>query len=660
MFNLKKSIVSLALAGCIGFSLVACSRTQQVYVDNGNNQQQTTIPYTFVSDKYFVKSGVTDYVIVVPAECSDEITTAAQELKSFFSEATGANPQIYGDDEALPTGAKYFSLGETTYAEENVVGGNGGVANQGYRLVTVGDNLYILGNGDHGVVYGVYDLLGFMFDYEFFREDIYRLNTGVSTLNFFTIDYKDAPDITYRVGYSALSEYNHGINAMRYRLRSEWEIVEGGIGKSNAIHNSLTVLDPALYNNSEDTENYHPKWYTPAVDQLCYTAGGDETERQAMIDTAVAQFMKYLVVNTTKTYVYFQMSDTMTWCSCAACKESKEKYNAQSAAMLQVCQGIHEGIVEQLSEMGDDRNIKVVPLLYHETENVPVVKDEATGEYKLSDPNLNFDGVTPMWANLSVKSHAYAWDDPINAVALDMLDQMNCAFEEFWVWDYGIDFKEYFLPYNVYNNLSGDFKLLEKYNIGLHLYQCDHTAFNSTGFGALKLYLISKLTWDADQDVEKLTDDFFKAVYGDGSVAMREIYDQYRVLATYNSVAHGETPAWNQSVYSTTMIKKEYYPKGVVKEWLELLDESMASIEYLKAIDEIAYNEYKFNIESEGIFVRYIYAMLYMTGTDSESINFKIDLYNDVNTLGFGQFRESADSSLWPLAVTLGIDAYLQ
>ncbi len=654
----QKALVGFLLVGCVGVS-VSCgdeveSSSSTVTPPTQEQPKEEKAPYTVVADKYFVKSGETDYVIVIPEKSDDVLELAAQELRDFFNEATGARPIIYYDNQTIPEGKKYFSLGDTTLAASNVQGGNGGVENQGYRMVTVGDNMYILGNGNHGVIYGVYDLLGFMFHYEFFKENVYALDTGVTTLNFFTMDYKAAPDFTYRVGYSALSQYNHGINAMRYRLRSEWEFSAGD------IHNSMVILDPAKYNNAEDAANYHPNWYNAAVDQLCYTAGGNEEERRAMIDTAADALLVELREDKTMTHAYFQMMDTTTWCKCTFCEESKAKYNAQSAAMLQVCQGIHERITEKLSAEGDDRQIKIVPLLYHATENVPVVKDETTGEYKLSDPSLNFDGVSPMWANLSAKEHEYAWQDEKNVGALDMLNQMEVAFENYWIWDYGIDFYEYLLPYNVFNNLSEDFQLLQDYNIELHLYQCDHSAYNSTGFGALKLYLISQLTWDADQDVEELTDNFFKYVYGDGGAQMREIYDQYRILAAYNSVPHGEIPAWENGVYSTTTLDSVYFPKGILTEWLELVDESYATIEPLKATDPEAYALYEKNIRAESIFVRYIYTVLYMeNATDIESLDFKRALYDDFVALNFGRHREDIGVTSWDFAVRIGISSYL-
>ena len=637
------------LAGCKSNGGANNNSSDPIYIDNGQGTKED-LPYQIVSDKYFVKSGTTDYVIVIPENSDDILKTASQELRNFFNEATGIRPAVYTDVDELPNDVQIISLGQTKQFLERIEGGETPVSG-GYRMVTDSEDLFIKGGDSYGTLWGVYDLLDYMFNYEFYKKDVYEIDHNVTELNFFTIDETVAPNIPIRAGYSALSEYNSSITSLRYRLQSERTITAG------EFHNSFIVLDPAKYNNVEDSENYHPMWYTASVDQLCYTARGDENVYEEMIDTASEYFVGLLEAQPSKTHVFFQMQDTRTWCECTACKEAETKYQARSAAMLIACHDIHEKIMTKLSEKGDDRYIKVVPFLYHSTESLPVVLDSETGEYKLSDPSLDFSGVAPMWANLSTKKHASAYQDEDNKAALIMLDKLNVAFDDFWVWDYGINFADYLLPFNVFSIMSEDFSLLEDYNVGFHMYQCDHSAFNSTGFGALKLYLISELAWNANQDIEELTDNFFNAVYGDGAKAMKKIYDEYRALAAYNSVDHGETLAWSQTVYSETMLSKTYFPKGVVKAWLQDLDSALQSIEYLKTTNPLQYAIYEKNISADGIFARYIYARLYMESDTDENVNFKINLYRDVERLNFREVREG--SGIWNLAVSLGIASYL-
>ncbi len=616
-----------------------------ILVDPGTQEEK--LPYEIVKDEYFVKSGKTDYVIVYPKDGGSEITSAVSEMENFFEEAIGADVETYADSDSIPMGKKLISIGNTTQAQSALGAGADGakMEKESFRLTTKEDDLYIVGQG-YGVVWGVYQLLNYMFDYEFYKADVYTLNTNVSNLNFFTIDETQVPDITYLpCNYNGLRG-SGADNILRYRLRNEWEVMGGG-----SYHNSFKVLDPNKYSLN------HSAWYSTGNAQLCYTAHGNAEELSAMVDAAVDYYMEELKIAPKKTYVAFIMQDSNTWCTCDACLASEEKYGAKSTAMLQMSQLIHEGISEELAAINDSRDVKVVPMVYYQSENLPAVFNEETGKYELVDDSLNFDGVVPFWAAMTLKKHEKPWSDPENASAVEMLKQLNDLFEEFWVWDYAVNFHDYLTPFNTFTSMSEDFQFLGDFNIGFYLYQCDHDAGNTTGFGALKLYLSSKLRWNADLDVNELTDNFFRNVYGPGGSAMQEIYQQYCTLATLNAAGYGEVTPWDQSIYSPTVQNAQYWPKGLLKEWLSLIEESYASIEDLKTTDKEAYEIYAYNIRMESIFARYLYARNYMKADTNENISFKLEVYYDVID-NFSRVRESQDAAS-NLASWLGISSYI-
>ena len=607
-------------------------------------------PVDPVSGKYFVKSQKTDYVIVTPKKDEDDkiLQTAVEEFSTFFNEATSVLPAHYTDDETLPADAKYFSLGNTKYAEAKLTD-TPALTTGAYRMKTADDNLYIVGGDSHGVLYGVYDLLDYMFDFEFYKKDVYTLNKNVETLNFFEVDEVKTPDIAYAPGYSSISKYNTQQDSLRYRMRRHTEITVLDGKDGDGFHNSFVVLPPDTWSG------IHPEWYAGGR-QLCYTAGDrDSQSYREFIQAIVNHFVPKLLAEPEKTYVMLTEQDDDGWCKCPGCTSVINKYGAKSTTALLACHDVYEAIKNDPRMEGDPRDVHVVPFLYREIEDVPVKKEG--DKYVLSDPSLDLTGVTPMWANIRLRQHAYAYTHPVNKTALDMLDRLNAAFDDFWIWDYGVDFKDYFAPFNVFNNLSEDFKLLKNYNVSLYLYQLDHTAHNATAFGALKTYLISELIYDADQDVEKLTDNFFEAVYGEAAAPMRKIYDDYRLLAAYNDEDHGEVKAWDQSIYSQTMLKAEYYPKGVLVDWLDRIDECYKAIEPLKKSNPAQYDLYYNNILAESIFVRYIYAYIYLGDENAENILFKTQIYYDVQALNFAAVSE--EGTIWALAAALKIGAYL-
>ncbi len=609
--------------------------------------------FSYLEDKWLVKDGQSDYVIVQENAEASVYTSASEELRKFISEATGCALPIYVDGSDVPAGKKIISLGETSYAKANSLTGKD-LAAESFRIVTVEDDIYIVGQSGHGVLYGVYKLLNKLVNYEFFKEDCYSLNRNVQSLGLCDIDWTEEPDIPYTPGYHGLCHYNNGINALRYHNRAITEISTGGT--TGNFHNSLVILDPTVYNDSTKPETYHPNWYSTTNDQLCYTARGDEAELDAMVETVAEYFVPDLLEHPNANYVLFQVMDNRSCCTCSACVAMAEKYGAKSTSVLLMSKKLHASIKEKLEAEGDSRAIYIVPMLYNAIEDVPAILDETTGEYKLADDSLDFSGIIPLWAAMAAKVHAKPWQDETNASAVEMLNKLNCAFESFWLWDYGVNFKDYFVPYNIFDNVGEDFKFLQQYNISLYLYQLDHTGDNSSSFGGLKVYLLSQLMWDADQDVQVLTDKFFKNVYGDGAEAMRTIYDSWLNLWEYNTLQHGEVLPWDIGIYSANMLRQEYYPRGTVREWMGLIDQAYQAIAPLKDTNPGLYATYEYNIKMESIFVRYLYAVLYLTANNSENIEFKLALYNDVRD-NFGQVSEG--STTWDFAVTLGIDNLL-
>ncbi len=643
-------ICSLLLTGC----QEQADETQPTQAQTVVEQESAlTQELSYYEDKWLVKEGISDYVIVQEASEQSIYTTASEELRKYFSEATGCALSIYVDGAEIPASKKIISLGETSYAKGKNMTGKG-LSAESFRIVDVDDNIYIVGQSGHAVLWGVYKLMNLLVNYEFFKADCYSLDSNVLNLNLCDIDWTEEPEIAYSPGYHGLCNFGTGIKALRYRNRPVDDIATGGTDGN--FHNSMVILDATVYNDPSKPETYHPNWYSTTADQLCYTARGDAAELEAMVETVADYFIPKLLEDPTISYVLFQIMDNRSWCSCSACTAMEAQYGAKSTSVLLMSKMLHSSIQEKLAAAEDDREIYVSPMLYNAIEDVPVAKDEETGEYKLTDPSLDFSGIVPLWAAMSAKVHAKPWQDEANAAAVEILNKLNCAFDSFWIWDYGVDFRDYFVPYNIFDNLEEDFQFLQQYNISLYLYQLDHVGSNCSAFGGLKAYLLSQLMWNADQDVEALTDKYFTYVYGDAAVEMREIYDSLLNLWEYNTLQHGETQPWDTGIYSTAMAKAEYYPRGVLREWLDLIDQAYEAIAPLKATNPGLYATYEYNIKMESIFVRYLYAVLYLTADNAENIEFKLALYQDVAD---NFYRVSEGGSTWDFAVTLGVDRWL-
>ncbi len=546
----------------------------------------------------------------------------------------------------MTSGENVFSLGATSLAKSMLGSDGSDLGVSDFRIVSENGSFYVVSGSNSGVILGVYQLLNEMFNFEFFKEGVYTLDHNVTELKYFTIDLTQTAFIDYRADYSGMNLYGSTISSTRLGLTTDDKLVVGD------RHNSLTLIDKETY------YSVHPNWYSTGGDQLCYTAHGDSVELAALIDTVSDKLVDLLRASgaENKTYARFQMADTKTWCTCDACTAAATTYGSVSGAMLKTCNAIGEAVTRKLNDLGDSRKIRIVLLLYYATENVPVTKD-SSGNYTLNSSIGTLEYVAPMWACLSKKIHSKSWFDVENASALDMLNQMEAAFDEYWIWDYGVNFLDYLVPFNTFDNLGKDFSGLKNYHIGLYLYQLANSAHNVTGFNSLKLYLMSKLMFDPTLNQDTLTQKYFDNVYGAGGAKMKQIYDEYLALARQN-----EQAGWNQKWYSDSMVQKAYWPKETLQRWLTLVDESLQ----LNGNDGVLSSSatplansaemYERNILTDSVFIRYIYAKLYLQENTTENLAFKQQLLDDVRNLNFYQIRElgSVDNT-YLLADELGL-----
>ena len=150
-----------------------------------------------------------------------------------------------------------------------------------------------------------------------------------------------------------------------------------------------------------------------------------------------------------------------------------------------------------------------------------------------------------------------------------------------------------------------------------------------TGWSTLKDYICSKLAWDVDQNPGELTDKFFDAYFGPASAEMRGIFDQLRLLTSYNK-EHKEMSG--QSTIYLSLTDEKFWPKDILEQWLNLYDQAEEKIAPLKETNPAQYETYLERIMREKLSTLYLFVECYSYNTSAE----KIDAYK-------AEFKEWAD-----------------
>ena len=152
------------------------------------------------TDRYILRDGVTEYKVVAPKSDVIEMSYAKTELITIFEEATGVTLKSESDEGLVHTKeGKYISLGNTSlYKSSGIDADLSAIKEDGVRIITKDNTVYLLGGSAKGVLYAVYDFLKMNFGFETYYKDCYTLDKNVKNLKLMNYDVTDIPDIDYR------------------------------------------------------------------------------------------------------------------------------------------------------------------------------------------------------------------------------------------------------------------------------------------------------------------------------------------------------------------------------------------------------------------------------------------------------------------------------
>ena len=566
-----------------------------------------------IGGKYVVKNGASEYEIIIPDGASGITQLAATEFNYFFSRATEISLKIKTESEYSASG-KYISIGDTSLAETVSVP-EGQLGRQGFRIVTVGDNVVVNAAGEYGLLWGAYELLGRMFGYEYYAKDVYYIDRDVKELPLKDYAIIDRPDIETRCAADSQNKNDSEV-AHRMRQINIWD--EFFMSMQNPCHNSF-------YYVGDENGNVESKYLATSGAQLCYTGHGDDAVVEEMLNKSL-EYLKTIIMKSDRSDVMYGMEDQPgNWCQCAACKESKARYGTDSAAVILYMNRFRDKLDAWLAEAGIDREINVYFFAYNDITKPPVHKKEG-GTYEANDPSIVCkDGVGIMFAPIT-NNFTQSITSEINDSTYQQFLGMSAVTKKLLVWSYSCNFTDYFAPYDATSHMAELFRTIVDCSGTFLFNQGRHNQGDSSQFDTLRQYLVSKLAWDVDADVEKLTDNFFDTYFGKAKEPMKKMYDELMTLERYNY----EVLGMSGGVYGD-VIKEKFWPVQTLNNWLGYIDEA-----YTLAGDDDVLRR---RILKESIFVRFIQLRLYiLDGDDIEEV--RQQFIKDAQSVGIARYSE--------------------
>ncbi|MBR6514816.1 MAG: DUF4838 domain-containing protein [Clostridia bacterium] len=528
---------------------------------------------TPVGDIMIGDTSISEYTIIygtTAAKSGNSAQTCANELHSYIAKVTGFQLPIYKDTDR-EIGQKEILIGKTN-REGVVVNVDRTDFDPDTLLIEVQNGYLILASDElySATQYAVYEFL--------------ETYAGVSFMGVIET-------FTSKNCYSVPADLRHTeTTGMRWRdyifgkgdLPNVGEKLRdnGGYFSQGNFYHSL----PALCQPPSDFQpswGYYTKWHMEKDGCLM------DPEIQNNIITNVLTQLRSAPHNR---FVWVAMSDQVYYCRCNDCSDFYREHG-RTSTYFNILDVVGDAIAEEFP------GYYVVGLAYKYTWNMPK---------NFNKEDINENVIVCACTDTACGNHDHTQTGCTNkSNNAEKYSQILDAWFEFshnvWVWDYTSDTTYGDAPFPVIHQMYRKYQDFHKRGVSGIIVLGDN--INCAPFSELKVYLTSKLVWEADMteaEYWNYVDTFLYEFYGDGWSYIREYIE-----ATYELQSKNEWHIWTNCDWDDVITEAQYrenydYLMGLFDKALELAstDEqklrvrrSAAQMKYIEVC--LAYEDYR-------------------------------------------------------------------
>jgi len=440
----------------------------------------------------------TDYRIIVGKDAAESEQWAATELKKYLMEISGADFTIANDD-SEPTG-KEIVIGYNKYSQE-MLGGDfkePEVLDESFIYKNIKSNIVLVGGKQRGSMYAVFSFLENIFGVRWYTPKVTVIPKREEFVFNYIYHYEKPSlqvrnDFYYEAFDPTWAAHNKINGAMGFRKQ------HGDIEGYWAVHTFYRFMPPTEFYDE------NPEYYS-LIDgkrihdraQLCLT--------NSNVLDIIAERLKQTMKDNPSNLIYsVSQNDWRNPCQCDNCQAIVDDEGSQSGIMVWFVNKVADRIKDEYPDK------YVGTLAYQYTRKPPEkIKPKENVVIRLCSIECCF-------------SHDFN-SCPENTEFLSDLERWSAISPHLYIWDYVVNFSHYIMPYPNFNVLQSNIKSFrDNSSIGV----MEQAAYQSRGgeFAELRSYLISKLLWDAESNVDEVIDDFMCGYYGRSGQYIREYLD---------------------------------------------------------------------------------------------------------------------------------------
>ncbi|MCM1501377.1 MAG: DUF4838 domain-containing protein [Bacteroidales bacterium] len=414
-------------------------------------------------------------IVLTTRESTD--STAAAVLQDFFRRISGASLQVIDGSTMKKAPAKGDILIGCGMSNSAFISSE--VHEDGFRICTEDGFLRIIGGSGNGPVYGAITLLERYLGVDYWGENEYSV-TKSGDICLPAMDIIENPAFRYRQS-QFYGMKNDPTYKLWMRLEEPSEVFAGGYW----VHTFDKLLPSSVYGKE------HPEYYSffngkrhpGKASQWCLS-------NPEVLEIVTAKLDSIFKANPGKDIISISQNDgNFTNCQCDACKAIDEYEGALSGSVIH--------FLNKVAERFPDKEFSTLAYLY--TMKPP--------RHVKPLPNVNI-----MLCDIDCDREVSLTENASGREFVEAMEGWSRITDNIFVWDYGINFDNYLAPFPNFHILQENIRLFRKNHANMHFSQI--AGSRGGDFAEMRTYLVSKLMWNPDADVDSLMQHFMKGYYG--------------------------------------------------------------------------------------------------------------------------------------------------
>ena len=449
------------------------------------------------------ENGASDYSIVIDKEAPASEQYAAEELQNWLREVGGVSLPIVGPDEGEQ--GKRLVVGYNSIVEDLVPKAQiQSPSDDSFTWCSKKGDILFWGGSERGTLYSVYDFLEDQLGIRWYSEDV-TVVPEVEKWSFSKLYNHEAPALLVRDNCMLAPRTNTVFSA---RLRNNFTRLPGkepGTTLPGTAEGYWGVHAMAYHVPAHKYFKDHPEYFSlyngkRCTDQLCLS-------NPDVLKICIESMRK--VMREEPDYMIYSMEQLDNvqpcQCECEACQALIDEYGGNSGIMVWFVNQVADALKDEFPDK------YVGTFAYRYTRHAPtgiVPRDNVVIRLCSIECCLlhDFEGCE------------------MNQPFMKDLQDWSAIAKNLYIWDYATDFSYYCLPVANLRLLQPKIKDFCDHNAMGMLEQGDYQT-RTCELKELRAYLVSKLLWDPDEDVEAIIREFTDGYYGPAGRYIREYID---------------------------------------------------------------------------------------------------------------------------------------